>query len=133
MSTGKIKVAWSKPVGFLVETETQIPEKSGVYEILEPMQTGDKRELYRRYVGRADNLRKRFNEHLNASEQNQCIKKLAASKTAKFDYAIIEREHDRMDAERALYDKYKTGLSCNDMRPSGSGRSPAPDIEEVNP
>jgi excinuclease UvrABC nuclease subunit len=133
MSINKIRVNWSKPLPFVLDNAASVPEKGGVYEILEPIKEGEKSYLHRRYVGQTDNLRKRFQDHLNEAEPNKCIKKLAANKITKFDYALLEKQDDRMDTERALYDKYKSQLSCNDTSPAGSGRRLLADIEEINP
>jgi len=104
-----IRLKWSKFIGY---------EDSGVYEYFVRLKSGDKNLIY---VGEADDLRKRSQEHLSVKEPNECLKKNLKEYKWDFRYAILASKADRQDAEQALYDKYKP--KCNKVRPSGSGRN----------
>jgi len=133
--THKIVLRWSKPVPFKTENANTISDEGGVYEILKRHKKEEKNILLRQYVGRADNIQERFNQHLGESEPDDCIKGLGKDVNSRFDYALVSTEDDRKDAEQALYDKWKSQkeLQCNNVRPSGSGRNLNIQIEEINP
>jgi hypothetical protein len=115
----KIVIKWSPIVRWQASNDGKVPEVPGVYELL-VKQNDDK--YARRYVGQGDDLRERFQAHLSPEEENECIRERLAKYVCGFDYAVIAHRDERLDAERALYDKYRTHLHCNKVRPSGSGK-----------
>jgi excinuclease UvrABC nuclease subunit len=96
-----------------------------VYEYFIRLKNGGSRIIY---VGQAEDLRKRSVDHLVDTEPNECLKKHLKEIKWDFRYALLSLEADRQDAEQALYDKYKP--ECNQIRPNGSGRKLAIQVEE---
>lgn len=115
----KIVVKWSPIIRWQVANDGKVPELAGVYELLVKQKDG---KYLRRYIGQGDNLRERFQRHLSPSEPNDCIRDRLANYVCGFDYAVIAHRDERLDAERALYDKYRSQLHCNELRPPGSGK-----------
>lgn len=126
----KVKLEWSKIIKYDRANYEIVPEIAGVYEILVKQNTGGYK---RRYIGQADNLRKRFLEHLSEEEPNECIKKYLKNYICGFDYALVFDENDRKDAEQALFIKYQEEARCNVRSPEGSGRVYNIVLEEINP
>lgn len=112
-----IHIYWSRVILYTEENAQVIPEKSGVYEILVKGADG----YMRRYVGQADNLNIRYLQHLSSEEENPKIREGVRNNTCGFDYALVDDEDDRKDAEKALYEKYD--YIWNDKEPEGSGRN----------
>lgn len=115
----KIVVKWSSIIRWQAANEGKVPEVPGVYELL-VKQKDDK--YARRYVGQGEDLRERFQAHLSPKEENECIRERLAKYACGFDYAVIADRDERVDAERALYDKYRSQLHCNQVPPPGSGK-----------
>jgi excinuclease UvrABC nuclease subunit len=114
--TKTISINWSKISKYLETDANLIPMESGIYEIL-VLQTDGK--YARRYVGIAEDLRKRFIEHLSKLEENENIKDGLHNYICGFDYALADSELVRKDAELGLFNKYQYGW--NKVRPEGSG------------
>ncbi len=123
--THKIYLKWSGFFGYENWNKNKIPKSEGVYEYFVRLKQGGRRILY---VGEADNLQKRSDEHLQESEKNECLKDKLEKKAWDFRYALLSDENDRKDAEQALYDKHKP--KCNAVRPAGSGRDLNIELEE---
>jgi len=121
----KISLKWSEFFGYENWDSGRIPEQSGIYEYFIRLKSGDRRLVY---VGEADDLRQRSQEHLSEDEQNECLKKKLKEIKWDFRYALLPHKADRQDAEQAMYDKYKP--ECNVVRPGGSGRNIPIEIEE---
>jgi excinuclease UvrABC nuclease subunit len=121
----KIIIKWSNFYGYETWDSDNIPQKSGVYEYFVRQKNGGKRIIY---VGEADDLRKRSQEHLSENEKNKCLKDHLDKHKWDFRYALLSLKADRQDAELALYKKYKP--ECNLVEPSGSGRNLPIEIEE---
>jgi len=121
----KIHLKWSAFIGYEEWDSNKVPESGGVYEYFIRLQGGGRRIVY---VGEADNLQKRSQEHLAESEKNKCLKEKLEKIKWDFRYALLSLKADRQDAELALYDKYKP--ECNTVQPSGSGRNLEIEIEE---
>lgn len=117
MSERVIKIKWSSYIKHSEKDTANIPTDSGVYEYYSQVQGKKKKK----YVGKAENLQQRFNEHLGKDEENECLKKLLKDKDYIwfYRYAIIRNKADREDAELGLYRKYT--YECNKVEPSGSG------------
>jgi len=121
----KITLKWSALIGYETWDSNKAPEQSGVYEYFIRLQGGGTRIVY---VGEADDIRQRSQEHLSEGEQNKCLKEKLEKIKWDFRYALLSLKAERQDAEQALYDKYKP--ECNLTRPSGSGRNISVEIEE---
>lgn len=123
----KITIKWSSIIPWEAPNDEKVPELPGVYELLVKQKSGN---YLRRYVGQGDNVRERFQRHLSPKEENECIRERLAKYACGFDYAVIRDRDDRLDAERALYDKYRRQAHCNQVRPPGSGRDDDVEIVE---
>jgi len=114
----RIVIKWSKSIKCMQDNQDKIPEVTGVYEFL--LRSSEK--TWWIYVGKAENLRERFLQHLQEEEPNECLKKNLKSypNISCFRFASVSSKADREDAEQVLYDKHK--YECNEKRPEGSGR-----------
>jgi excinuclease UvrABC nuclease subunit len=106
-------------IPWVAGNETKVPELPGVYELLVKQEDG---KYLRRYIGQGDSLRERFQRHLSPLEPNACIRERLAKYVCAFDYAVVSDRDDRLDAEKALYERYRSQAHCNHVPPSGSGR-----------
>jgi predicted GIY-YIG superfamily endonuclease len=126
MAKPKIKLEW---VGyhkyFKANVDTAIAEekKAGVYKLSLELENGNLKPFY---VGQTDDLKKRLNEHLLDSEQNECIKKKLNNYICYFKFAFLSQKEERDGAEKALYENYTPDCNDKDAIPS------EPDIE-INP
>jgi len=112
----ELNIKWSKIYGYNEGNDYFVPENSGVYEIL----IKNKNSKYdRTYIGETDNLKRRFNEHLSSLEENENIKLGLEQYQCVFNFALINNENNRLDAEQGLYQKYT--YSWNQEEPAGSG------------
>ncbi len=108
-------LTWSKLLEISATTSLIIPELSGVYRLSYQSSDGN---IYVFYVGQADNLRQRINEHTSNSETNLCIKRMLLNFKCFVRYARVDNPNVRDGAERFLYGHYSP--SCNSIEPSGS-------------
>lgn len=123
-----IDVYWNGVIKYIEENGDDIPEKPGVYEIL--VKTDDGKHN-RKYIGQSDDLNDRFFSHQSDQEENEHIKNGLKKYYCGFDYALLDSEEDRKDAEQKIYDKY--GHPWNKQRPEGSGRDFDIEVIEHNP
>ena len=73
---------------------SNIPEKAGIYILSTIQEVDQKYEV--KYVGQADNLRLRAEEHWSKNESNKRLKDHLAEKyIMKFNYSLIESKEDR--------------------------------------
>ena len=112
-----IKIRWSEFVQWRQASETTITNSSGVYEFWVGLKDNGKRRIY---VGKADNLDKRFKEHLRTDLSNNCLRNNLKQYVWYYRFAVIENKADREDAEKWLYRHHE--YECNEVEPSGSGR-----------
>lgn len=117
MSVHRIKINWSEFISWKEEETATILEKPGVYEFYVGQKNGTKRRIY---VGKADDLRKVYRDHLSEDEQNECLKNHLKKHVWYYRYAIITIKADREDAELGLYRKHT--YECNKIEPPGSNR-----------
>jgi len=83
----------------------RIPENSGVYVISTKQKCDGKYEA--KYVGQADDLRKRANEHWSDSEANEELKNhISKGDNMKYSYAKVSSSSDRDGLELYLYNFY---------------------------
>ncbi len=124
-----IHVYWKGVRRYTEENGEKIPEKAGVYEILVELE--DKNKYRRKYIGQAEDLHKRYLEHLSDDEENENIYNGVRKYVCGFDYALIESMSDRKDAEKELYKKYN--YPWNKVEPEGSGKDLDIEVIEHNP
>ena len=83
-----------------------VPEKAGIY-IISTMQKTDG-EFEVKYIGQADNLSARANEHWSKKETNTELKNHIAEKyIMKFNYSLVESKSDRDGMVIYACQKYK--------------------------
>lgn len=126
MAKYTIDVYWSGVEEYTEENGENIPEESGIYEILEKNENTEKYD--RRYLGQTNDLRGRYYEHLSDDEENENISEGVSNLVCGLDFALIDDEDDRKDAEKGLYEKYD--YQWNEIEPEGSGRNHDIEVEE---
>jgi len=94
------QIAWSNDIRYVGSNSAMIPTSAGIYKILKNDRQDGK--YTRVYVGKADNLNTRYNDHLSEFEENLCIKRNLKNYECYFRYALISREEDRQDLEQRL-------------------------------
>jgi len=128
MAKHTINVYWDGVIEYDEDNGNDIPESAGIYEIL--VKKKDEEKYIRRYIGQTNNLTDRFYAHLSDEEENEDILDGVRKYVCGFDYALIDSEADRKDAEQKLYDKYQH--QWNQERPEGSSRDLEIEIIEHN-
>ena len=106
-----INLDWSGYKKITAESTGDFPIFAGVYKLA----TYDPNtEKYNTpfYVGQADNIKSRTQQHASSSEKNSCIKGKFDKYNVYVNYAAVSRQEDRNAAEVALYNHYKS--ACND-------------------
>ncbi len=98
MDTSQIN--WSNEIRYSESNSVIIPTSAGIYKILR--NSGEAGKRTRVYVGKADNLNTRYNDHLSEYEQNLCIKRNLKNYECYFRYALVSREEDRQNYEAQL-------------------------------
>jgi excinuclease UvrABC nuclease subunit len=122
----KIHLKWSAFIGYEEWDNKKVPEKEkGVYEYFVRLKNDGRKMIY---VGEADDLRERSEQHVGENETNKCLKEKLEKKAWDFRYALVPLKADRQDAELVLYNKHKP--ECNINEPSGSGRNLQIELEE---
>jgi len=112
--TIRIKWKWVKP--YKISSQYEVPKIWGVYEILAKNPDG---KYERKYVGSADDLNKRYGEHLSPNEQNPKIRNGVRNNECAFDYFDIKDKSTRENVENWLYHNHN--YPWNDVEPSGNG------------
>jgi excinuclease UvrABC nuclease subunit len=111
-----MEVIWNKelvPFGHLKHPEN-ITEKAGVYIVSRYRSSDDKQEV--KYVGKAEDLRKRAMQHWSESEENEDLKKcIHARVSIMFYYAEVSVDSDRDGIEAYLFQTFSP--SCNTQEP----------------
>ena len=83
-----------------------VPEKPGVYIISTRQQVDHAYEV--KYVGQADNLRARANEHWSKKELNKDLREhIAQDYAMKFNYSEVSDPEHRDGIELYMYNYYK--------------------------
>ncbi len=102
----------------LPQINTQYPDRSGIYVFAIELKDS-RRQVF--YIGKAEDIRKRINEHLSLSELNDCIKYCIDNYPCVVTWALIENKIWLNNIERTLYEHYlKKCISlCNVNKPTG--------------
>ena len=118
----KLTLDWKGYYGYTGKDVKQYaPSKAGVYKISFKQKDG---KFVVRYVGQANDIERRLNEHLDLeNEQNECLAERLRKYNASFSFAEISGQSDCDGAEKALYDHYQPVCNDPDAIPNG------PDIE----
>lgn len=107
-------LTWSRLIE-LSSNNFSLPEFGGVYRLSYQSSDGS---IYVFYVGQADDIRKRINDHVSQYETNMCIRKMLLNYKCFVRYARVENLRVRDGAERFLFAHYSP--TCNNVLPSGS-------------
>src|SRR3989338_5554792 len=99
----------SGDIRYLESNSEKIPESGGVYKILR--NDGKQNKLTRIYVGKAEDLKSRYLDHLSSNEENSCIKNNLNNNDCYFRYTLLSREEDRQYLEEKLLGEGK--CICN--------------------
>jgi len=100
---------WSDDIRYLNSNSYLVPEFGGIYKVLR--NDGKENKLSRVYVGKAENLRSRYNRHLSEQEENICLRNNVQEKECYFRYALLAGEDNRKNAEDHLLKS--NGYECN--------------------
>ena len=90
---------WSD-VQYLSQNSELIPQAGGVYKVLRNDREPGK--YNRIYVGKAEDLRRRFLEHLSVSEPNKILSGNLYNHECYFRFMLLSREEDRTKMEQNL-------------------------------
>lgn len=108
-------LTWTKLAALDDKSVKDIPDGiPGVYRL--SYKDGDG-NYYVFYVGKADDIKVRLQEHLSRSEQNVRIKNYIEVKKCFFRYAKATKDYIRSSAERQMYRQFEP--PCNDKEPEG--------------
>lgn len=109
------KLTWTKLVSLDQASVNNLANNlPGVYRLSFKSDDGN---FYVFYVGQANDIKKRLQEHINQTEMNVCIKNYVATKPCYFRYAKITQSFLRDATEKQTYKKYEP--VCNLTEPSG--------------
>ncbi len=114
-----MQVKWTELIPLDEDGINRIREVSGVYRISHYDQ--DNKSYYIHYVGQAENLKERLNQHLYGNETNSGCNKFLKSHDCYFRACIVSTQSNRNGAEVALYEKYSP--ECVER---------IPDVEAIN-
>ena len=106
-----ISISWKGGVSYASQNKDKIPNCAGIYVITDMMG-----KIY--YVGQANDLQRRFCEHLYDSEPNTGLKNFIRRNMAKFYWVEFSSKDDRNGVELFLFKKFSPTL--NDAVPCGS-------------
>ena len=100
---------WSVDIRYIQNNSQAVTESGGVYKVLRD--DGVSGKYSRVYVGKAENLRKRYLEHLSQNEPNRCLLSNLQSRICYFRYTIITNEAGRQSLESQMLSEGK--YECN--------------------
>ncbi len=104
------KIVWQGGVSCTLQNEQKVPSYAGVYVITEM-------DGKIRYVGQANDLQRRFCEHLYESEKNTALRNFVQQKEGKFFWIQVPDKEDRNGIELFIYREVSPIL--NDVAPCG--------------
>lgn len=101
-----MQVTWTELIPLDQTGVNRIKDNTaGVYRISHYDQ--NKNSYYIHYVGQAENLKERLEQHLSGSETNSCCNNFLKNSKCYFRACAISSQNNRDGAEVALYEKYK--------------------------
>jgi excinuclease UvrABC nuclease subunit len=92
-------VSWND-ILYISQNSILIPQHGGVYKVLR--NDGEPGKMTRIYVGKAEGLRKRFLDHLSASEPNLILSGNLYNYECYFRFLLVPLEIDRSRLESEL-------------------------------
>lgn len=107
-------LTWSRLIEITPLSALLLPNFPGVYRL---SYRDDNGSIYVFYVGQAENLRDRINQHLSVNEENIGIKSKLSNRTCYMRYARVNNPSVRNGAELFLYHHYSP--SANLIEPTG--------------
>lgn len=105
-----MNIAWHGGVSYTSQNKDKIPNYAGIYVV-----TDMNGKVY--YVGQANDLQRRFCEHLCDSEPNTGLKNFIRRNMAKVFWVGFSNKDDRNGVELFLFNKLSPAL--NDAVPCG--------------
>lgn len=109
------QITWHGGVSYASQNKDKIPTYAGIYVI-----TDMSGKIY--YVGQANDLQRRFCEHLFDSEPNIGLRNFIQRNIVKFYWVGVPNKEDRNGVELFLFKKFSPAL--NDAIPCG--KTPIP-------
>jgi excinuclease UvrABC nuclease subunit len=111
-----MEIKWSNFHNSYTEEEVNryVPTEAGIYLLWVQLKS-DKWRCF--YVGKADNLKERFLNHLSSDEKNECLRDKVSKYICGFEHAIVLNQNHRDGIEKYLYDYYSP--ECNRIDPGG--------------
>ena len=102
---------WSQYIPYNEVNAEKVPANAGVYEISVRLQNGLARGFY---TGQANNLQRRYSEHLSENENNKCIKEYLGKFNCFSRYIEIfqQSERDRIEENLLAHGNYE----CNQQQ-----------------
>ena len=116
-----ITLNWAGYKELTVENISNLPTYAGVYKLATYHPSEDK--YYPFYVGQAEDIKARTQQHRSDSEENECIKTKFSKYAIYINYASVPGQSDRDSVEVALYNHYEP--ECND-------KDALPDVEPAD-
>ena len=108
-----MKLNWTARIPLTGSGVSRIREIAGVYRLIYYNPSDQKYYVY--YVGQAENLKERLQEHLIMNETNKCCLRHLNNYSCYFRAAVVENQSERNGAEVALYNYF--GPSCVERIP----------------
>lgn len=102
---------WSNNIRYVETNSVLIPEKGGVYQIFR--NDGQDGIFTNVYVGKADDLRRRYLEHISTNEKNILLFQNIIRNECYFRYIFVNEEAERQDVENRLLASYH--YECNSI------------------
>jgi hypothetical protein len=114
MDMPTVKLRWSSPISFDGADASAIPNRGGVYEVLEDPGSG----VERLWVGQTGDLRRGFVAHMAGSVGDPKVHAAVSGGKASFRYWLCEDTNRRLEVVQALVD-----LHCYEI-----GHEPLQDV-----
>lgn len=107
-----VTLNWSGYKKLTVENIGELPTFAGVYKFALYNTQTEKYKPF--YIGQADDIKVRTQQHTSSNETNTCIKAKFNSDSVYINYAAVSRQDDRDAVEVALFNYYVP--ECNDPK-----------------
>lgn len=111
----KWTLTWTKLARLDDTTLSSLSDRiPGVYRLSYKADDGN---YYVFYIGQAEDIKVRLQQHLSSSESNVCIKNYCATKSCFFRFSKITQADLRNAVEKIMYKHYQP--ACNITEPEG--------------